>query len=103
MKKTTRAAMSNFIREFIVSKYGIPYKIVSDNGDNGNPFFNKQVATTLDGCGIRHRWSTLYYPQGNGQEKATNKSKNKMVHEYVKGLNHHWPDTSWVYCTLLGL
>ena len=51
MKKVTEAAVSNFIREYIVSRYKIPYKIVSDNS---TPFVNKQVASSLIGYRIKH-------------------------------------------------
>ena len=100
MKKATGAAVSNFIREYIVSRYGIPYKIVSDNG---TPFVNKQVASTLNGYGFKHHRSTPYYPQGNGQAEATNKTLirilSKMVYEYAGGWNHHLPDALWAYRT----
>ncbi|CAL9013009.1 unnamed protein product [Prunus brigantina] len=86
LRKATGAAIANFIREYIVCIFGIPYKIVTDNG---TPFVNKQVSSTLSGYGIKHRRSTPYYPQGNGQAEATNKTLlrilSKMVHEYEGG------------------
>ncbi|GMN69669.1 hypothetical protein TIFTF001_038715 [Ficus carica] len=54
-----------------LAKFGIPYKNFSDNG---TPFINNDVATTLCGCGIKHQKSTPYYPQGNMQAKAANKT-----------------------------
>ncbi|CAL9025930.1 unnamed protein product, partial [Prunus brigantina] len=39
LRKATGAAVSNFIREYIVCRFGIPYKMVTDNG---TPFVNKQ-------------------------------------------------------------
>ncbi|CAL9011504.1 unnamed protein product [Prunus brigantina] len=44
LRKATGAAIANFIREYIVCRFGIPYKIVTDNG---TPFVNKQVSSTL--------------------------------------------------------
>ena len=83
-----------------MSRYGIPYKIISVNG---TPFVNKQVATTLDGYGIKYRLSTPYYPQGNGQAEATNKTLirilSMIVHKYARGWNHHLLDASWAYRT----
>ncbi|CAL8164134.1 unnamed protein product [Prunus armeniaca] len=80
--------------------FRIPYKIVTDNG---TPFVNKQVSSTLSGYGIKHRRSTPYYPQGNGQVEATNKTLlrilSKMVHEYEGGWSVHLPDALWVYRT----
>ncbi|BFG25056.1 hypothetical protein CerSpe_113300 [Prunus speciosa] len=100
LRKATGAAISNFIREYIVCRFGIPYKMVTDNG---TPFVNKQVSSTLSGYGIKHRRSTPYYPQGNGQAEATNKTLlrilSKMVHEYEGGWSVHLPDALWAYRT----
>ncbi|CAL2239699.1 unnamed protein product [Prunus armeniaca] len=86
LRNATGAAVSNFIREYIVCRFGIPYKMVTDNG---TPFVNKQVSSTLSRYGIKHRRSTPYYPQGNGQAEATNKTilriLSKMVYEYQGG------------------
>ncbi|XP_021819580.1 uncharacterized protein LOC110761419 [Prunus avium] len=76
LRKATGAAISNFIREYIVCRFGIPYKMVTDNG---TPFVNKQVSSTLSGYGIKHRRSTPYYPQGNGQAEATNKTVSSIA------------------------
>ncbi|XP_021825313.1 uncharacterized protein LOC110766319 [Prunus avium] len=59
LRKATGAAIANFIREYIVCRFGIPYKIVTDNG---TPFVNKQVSSTLSGNSVKHRRSTPYYP-----------------------------------------
>ncbi|CAL8992411.1 unnamed protein product [Prunus brigantina] len=100
LRKATGAAVSNFIREYIVCRFGIPYKMVTDNG---TPFVNKQVSSTLSGYGIKHRRSTPYYPQGNGQAEATNKTilriLSKMVYEYQGSWSVHLPDALWAYRT----
>ncbi|KAI5323363.1 hypothetical protein L3X38_032435 [Prunus dulcis] len=67
LQKATGAIVSNFIREYIVCRFGIPYKMVTNNG---TPFVNKQVSSTLSGHGIKHRRFTPYFPQGNGQAEA---------------------------------
>ncbi|CAL2248223.1 unnamed protein product [Prunus armeniaca] len=59
LRKAKGAAIANFIREYIVCRFGIPYKIVTDNG---TPFVNKQVSLTLSGYSVKHRFSTPYYP-----------------------------------------
>uniref|UniRef100_A0A2N9GS47 RNA-directed DNA polymerase n=1 Tax=Fagus sylvatica TaxID=28930 RepID=A0A2N9GS47_FAGSY len=40
LKKATGAAVANFIREHIITRFGIPYKLITDNG---TPFINKDV------------------------------------------------------------
>ncbi|KAI5337877.1 hypothetical protein L3X38_017148 [Prunus dulcis] len=100
LRKAMGAAISNFIREYIVCKFGIPYKKVTDNG---TPFVNKQVSSTLSGYGIKHRRSTPFYPQGNSQAEATNKIilriLSKMVYEYEGGWSVHLLDALWAYRT----
>ncbi|XP_026416905.1 uncharacterized protein LOC113312362 [Papaver somniferum] len=49
----------------------IPMYIISDNG---TPFVNSDVKKLLEAFRIRHKVSTPYYPQGNGQAESTNKS-----------------------------
>ena len=51
LRNATSTVNANFIREYMVCHFGIPYKIVSDNG---TPFVNKQVHSTLVGYGIKH-------------------------------------------------
>ena len=95
-KKATGPAVANFIREHIICRFGIPHKIVTDNG---TPFVNKDVWKLLDHRHIKHRKSTPYYPQGNGQVEATNRVLlrilSKMVHEYEGGWTEHLLETLW--------
>uniref|UniRef100_A0A2N9I7D6 Integrase catalytic domain-containing protein n=1 Tax=Fagus sylvatica TaxID=28930 RepID=A0A2N9I7D6_FAGSY len=98
LRKATGAAVANFIREHIITRFGIPHKIISDNG---TPFVNKDVREVLGHYRIKHRRSTPYYPQGNGQAEATNRMLlrilSKMVFDYGKGWNSHLADVLWAY------
>ena len=97
-KKATGPTIANFIREHIICRFGIPHKIVSDNG---TPFVNKDVHKLLDHRHIKHRKSTPYYLQGNGQAEVTNRVLlrilSKMVHEYEGGWSKHLLKTLWAY------
>ena len=70
LKKATRAAMANFIREHIITCFGIPRRLISDNGTS---FINKNMKDLIEAYHIKYGRSTPYYPQGNGQAEATNK------------------------------
>ncbi|XP_030924619.1 uncharacterized protein LOC115951584 [Quercus lobata] len=98
LKKAIGLVVANFIREHIICKFDIPHKIVTDNG---TPFANKDVRKLLDHRHIKHRKSTTYYPQGNGQAEATNRVLlrilRKMVHEYEGGWIEHLLETLWAY------
>jgi hypothetical protein len=45
LRKETGAAIANFIREHIVTRFGIPYKLISDNDTS---FINKDVREVLE-------------------------------------------------------
>ena len=98
LKKATGPAVADFIREHIIYRFGIPHKIVIGNG---TPFVNKDVRKLLNHRHIKHRKSTPYYPQGNGQAKVTNqvllRILSKMVHEYEGGWTEHLLKTLWAY------
>jgi hypothetical protein len=98
LKKATSAAIANFIREHIICRFGIPHKIVTDNG---TPFINKDVRAMTKHYSEKHLKSSPYYPQGNGQAEATNlmllRILSKMVFDYGKNWGFHLPDVLWAY------
>uniref|UniRef100_A0A2N9F794 RNA-directed DNA polymerase n=1 Tax=Fagus sylvatica TaxID=28930 RepID=A0A2N9F794_FAGSY len=98
LRKATGAAVANFIREHIITRFGIPYKLVTDNG---TPFINKDVREMLEHYRVKHRRSTPYYPQGNGQAEATNRMLlrilSKMVFDYGNDWKAHLADVLWAY------
>ena len=60
-----------FVWKNIVCRFGIPQSIITDNG----PQFDSKVYRNLcHELKIRHLYTTLRYPQSNGQEKASNKT-----------------------------
>ncbi|XP_026410481.1 uncharacterized protein LOC113305680 [Papaver somniferum] len=65
------ATIAAFIKENIICRFGAPMIIRSDNGTS---FVNQTVIDLLDQYGIKFHTSTVYYPQGNGQAEATNKT-----------------------------
>ena len=83
MKNATRAAVANFIREHIITRFGIPRRLISDNG---TLFINKDMKGLTEAYYIKHGRSPPYYLQGKGQAEATNrvmlKILKKMKHEY---------------------
>uniref|UniRef100_A0A2N9HMF5 Uncharacterized protein n=2 Tax=Fagus sylvatica TaxID=28930 RepID=A0A2N9HMF5_FAGSY len=98
LRRATGAAVANFIREHIITRFGIPYKLITDNG---TPFINKDVREVLEHYRVKHRRSTPYYPQGNGQAEATNRMLlrilSKMVFDYGNNWKAHLADVLWAY------
>ena len=52
-----------FIQRNILSKYGAPRKIISDERSH---FANKLFAKLLSRYGVRHAMGLAYHPQSNG-------------------------------------
>ena len=93
LRKTTGETVANFIKENIIIKFRVPHRIISDNG---MPFVNNDVRKMLEFYQVKHHHSSPYYPQGNGQAEATNKTLikiiSKMSQEYIGGWAVHLPD-----------
>ena len=60
-----------FIWRNIITKFGVPHILISDNGLQ---FDSKSFRRYYGELGNRNRYSIPAYPQGNGQAEATNKS-----------------------------
>ena len=59
-----------FVWKNIITRFGIPHVLISDNGLQ---FDSKMFRKYCGELGITNRYSTLAYPQGNGQAEAMNK------------------------------
>ena len=59
-----------FIWKNIVTRFGVPHVLISDNGLQ---FDSKTFRSYCGELEIINRYSTLVYPQGNGQAEAVNK------------------------------
>nr|KYP36963.1 Transposon Ty3-I Gag-Pol polyprotein [Cajanus cajan] len=62
--------VQKFIWKSLVTRFAIPYAIVSDNGLQ---FTDKKFNAFLENLGIRHRFTSVEHPQSNGQAEAANK------------------------------
>ena len=59
LRKAIGGVVANFIKEDIIVRFGIPHKIISDNG---TPFVNSDVKKMLDFYQVKHHRSSPYYP-----------------------------------------
>ena len=59
-----------FIQRNILSKFGAPKTIISDEGSH---FANKVFAKLMTRYGIRHVMRLAYHPQSNGQAEISNR------------------------------
>ena len=65
-----------FIKTNIIARFDIPKAIVTDNRPQ---FIFQELQGMCDRYGIQLHHSSPYYPQGNGQAKATNKTLIKIL------------------------
>ena len=98
LRKARGGAVANFIKENIIIRFEVPHRIINDNG---TPFVNNDVRKMLEFYQVKHHYSSPYYPQGNGQAKATNKTLikiiSKMSQEYTGRWAVHLLDALWAY------
>ena len=89
-------ATSNY--ENIITRFGCSLEIVSDQGTH---FVSSVIEDLFNNHIIKHRTSTLYYSQGNGQFESTNKTIINMLRRFVHANQADWDDclpaALWAY------
>ena len=81
--------VKKFVWRNIVTRFGVPESLVSNNGLQ---FDSKAFCEFCGSLGITNRYSTLAYPQGNGQAEATNKAIVNGLKRRLKGAKGGWAD-----------
>ncbi|CAL2240320.1 unnamed protein product [Prunus armeniaca] len=87
-----------FFENHIVHRFGIPETITADNG----PIFaSAETREYAERIGIKLVHSTPYYPQSNGQAKASNKVIKGIVEKMIEKKPRAWhdllPEALWAY------
>ena len=89
-----------FIWKNIVTRFGVPHTLISDNGLQFNSKAFRRYCYEL---GITNRYSTLTYPQGNGQAEAVNRVIVSELKKRLDDAKGSWveelPHVLWVYRT----
>ena len=91
------------VRDFLwdlICRFGLPRSIVTDNGKE---FDNRVVQEFCAEQGIVQHFSSTYYPQGNGQAEATNKTIFANIKKKLEAKKGKWaeelPRVLWAYRT----
>ncbi|CAH9109579.1 unnamed protein product [Cuscuta europaea] len=66
----TEAKCRHFVLKNILTRFGVPHQIISDNGTQ---FEAAPFCALLEAWGIKHTFSSVAYPQGNGQVENANR------------------------------
>jgi len=97
LRKATRGVVANFIKENIIVQFGVPHRIISDNG---TPFVNREVGKKLEFYRVKHTGHRPITCKGIGRQKKKKiliKIISKMNQEYSGGWATHLPDALWAY------
>ena len=93
--------IKKFIWKNIVTQFVVPYMLISDNGLQ---FDSKTFRKYCSDLGIKNRYSTTAYPQGNGQAKAVNKVIVSGLKKRLDDAKGKWvkelPHVLWTYRTI---
>ena len=92
--------VKRFIWKNSVTRFGVPHTLISDNGLQFNSKTFRQYCSNL---WIKNRYSTLAYPQGNGQAEAVNKVIVNGLKKRLDEAKEKWveelPHVLWTYRT----
>ena len=77
----TKLVVARFIKREIICRYGLPKRIISDNGLNLNNDMVTEVCTQFK---IKHHNSVPYRSKMNGPVEAANKNVKKIIAKAIK-------------------
>ncbi|KAM1515645.1 hypothetical protein ACFX10_014724 [Malus domestica] len=96
----TSKEVCDFVEEHIVTRFGVPETIITDNGTIFTAERFKEYTANLN---IRLEQSTPYYPQANGQAEASNKVLIGILEKIIKERPGMWHlklnEALWAYRT----
>ena len=100
MKVETEEKVAEFLRENVFYKFGYPREIFTNQGAQ---FTSHLIENILRKHKIKHRNSTAYHPQANGQVEVTNKDLEIILTKVLSSNRKYWVDTlveaTWAYNT----
>lgn len=93
MQNSTESVILKFIKENILSRFGCPAQIATDNA---TPFSSVKMIEFCYKYQILLHHSTPYYPQGNGLAESSTKSLVKVIRKTVADHKKSW-DSHLIY------
>eukprot|EP00253_Pinus_taeda_P016379 PITA_16379 len=86
-KQATYSVIIKFLETNILSRFGCPNKIITDNATT---FKSKKMTEFCDKYNIKLGHSTTYYPQGNGLVESSNKSLINIIKKMLEANKKNW-------------
>jgi ribonuclease HI len=91
-----------FLWKSIITRFGIPWAVISDNGTQ---FESKLFKAFCSDLGIRNFFSSPGYPQSNGQAEISNKVVLSGIKKKLEAAKGKWveelPSILWAYRTTI--
>ncbi|XP_022032390.1 uncharacterized protein LOC110933479 [Helianthus annuus] len=88
LASTTAMMVCKFIWEHIICRFGLPLKIVTNDGTN---FASEDLQNLMKEMKIEHTFSSVAHPQGNGQVESVNKSIVEGIKARLGTKRRGWP------------
>ena len=96
----TAKKIREFVFNMIACRFGIPYKLISDNEKR---FDSKELRNLCKDLGIKKDFAAVYHPQSNGQTEAINKIIKHTLKAKLEESKRNWPEelpmVLWSYNT----
>ena len=86
--QTAETVAKEFVHK-IITRYGVPTKLLTDQGRNFLPALLKGVCTLL---GVQKIQTTLYHPQCNGMIERLHRSLADMISHFVGSDGKNWDE-----------
>lgn len=100
MKNARDEKVAKFLHEEIFTRYGVPRELVTNQGAQ---FTSNLITELMKEYSIRHRKSSPYHPQANGQAEVTNKEIEAILTKTVQIHRKDWSsrltEAVWAYRT----
>ncbi|XP_073119830.1 uncharacterized protein [Henckelia pumila] len=100
LARITEEAVLGFIWKNIVCRFGLPRKLVSDNG---RQFQGKKIKDWCTEMMVKQVFTSVAYPQSNGQTEVTNRTIIQTLQTRLFGAGKSWveevPGVLWSYRT----
>lgn len=77
----TSAKVVSFVTKNLICRYGVPYKIIIDNGTQ---FESAHFQNFCNQYGISKSFSAVAHPQANGQVEAVNKIIKSILNKKLR-------------------
>lgn len=87
LRSITSARILEVLRKDVFYKHGVPSIIISDNGSN---LTSQQIRDAFRTLGIRHKTTTPYRPQTNGQTERYNRVLGTQLTIYAENKPKLW-------------